>query len=131
MRNKADLIINPIRMRIIQFASHNKPVTVAQIAQSIPEVSKATLYRHMRVLTDNKILTIVGEEKIRGTFEQSYALNIEKIDVDTKVLNLEDDVFENFKNDILAIVEKYSRKAKKGMPRIITIVSSPVGDNLQ
>jgi DNA-binding transcriptional ArsR family regulator len=79
MDNKVAVIFNPIRMRIIQYAAHNQPVTVARIAQALPDVSKATLYRHMRVLTENEILQIVGEEKIRGTFEQSYSLNVEKI----------------------------------------------------
>jgi DNA-binding transcriptional ArsR family regulator len=79
MQSKVDIIFNPIRMRIIQYAAHNQPVTVAQIVKVMPDVSKATLYRHMRVLTENEILQIVGEEKIRGTFEQSYSLNTGKI----------------------------------------------------
>ena len=79
MKNKVDVIFNPIRMRIIQYVAHNQPVTVSRISNAIPDVPKATLYRHMKVLTENEILYIVGEEKIRGTFEQSYSLNIEKI----------------------------------------------------
>ncbi len=79
MKNKADLLLNPVRMRIIQFTAQNQPVTVAQTAKALPDVPKATLYRHMRVLTSSGILSIVSEEKIRGTFEQSYSLNTEKI----------------------------------------------------
>ena len=75
MQNKVDVILNPVRIRIIQYASQNQPMTVAQLANALPDVSKATLYRHLRILTENQILQVVGEEKIRGTFEQSYSLN--------------------------------------------------------
>jgi len=89
MLSKIDVIVNPIRMRIIQYAAYNQPVTVTQIAQAIPDVSKATLYRHIRILTENEILSIVGEEKKRGTFEQSYALNLDKINVSGQESNSE------------------------------------------
>jgi DNA-binding transcriptional ArsR family regulator len=79
MQNKVDVILNPVRIRVIQYVAHNQPVTVAQIAKALPDVSKATLYRHMRILTENGILQVVGAEKIRGTFEQSYSLNKGKI----------------------------------------------------
>jgi DNA-binding transcriptional ArsR family regulator len=79
MQNKVDIIFNPVRMRIIQYVARNQPATVAQIAKAMPDVSKATLYRHMRVLTENEIVHVVGEEKIRGTYEQSYSLNVGKI----------------------------------------------------
>ena len=79
MESKVDIIFNPVWMRIIQYVARNQPATVAQISRFMPDVPKATLYRHMRILTDSRILQIVGEEKIRGTFEQSYSLNAGKI----------------------------------------------------
>lgn len=79
VQNKVDTIINPIRLRIIQYTAQNQPVTVAQISKALPDISKATLYRHMRVLTENEILHVVGQEKTRGTFEQSYSLNMERV----------------------------------------------------
>lgn len=174
MQNKADVIINPIRLRIIQYAAHNTPVTVAQIAEAMPDISKATLYRHVRVLVDNEILIVVGQEKIRGTFEQSYSLNLQKINsngrestvemqalvysmlgklmedfrqyfstdtanpvedrlfVGVNTLSLDNDSFDDFVQDIYAIVEKYSHSPadKSGKVRLITFVSSPAsGEN--
>lgn len=79
MQDQTDLIINPIRLRIIQYTAHNTPATVAQIAKAMSDISKATLYRHVRVLVENEILTVVGQEKIRGTYEQSYSLNLQKL----------------------------------------------------
>ncbi len=169
MKSKADVIINPIRLRIIQYAAHNMPVTVAQIAGAMPDISKATLYRHVRVLVDNEILTVVGQEKIRGTFEQSYSLNLQKINsagqestaemqalvysmlgklmedfrqyfstdtpnpvedrlfVGANTLYLNNDSYDDFVQDIYAIVEKYSQSPadKNGKVRMITFVSSP------
>lgn len=174
MQNKADVIINPIRLRIIQYAAHNTPVTVAQIAEAMPDISKATLYRHVRVLVENEILIIVGQEKIRGTFEQSYSLNLQKINsngresmpelqalvysmlgklmedfrqyfntntadpvadrlfVGANTLYLDNGSFDDFVQDIYAIVEKYSQAPadKNGKVRLITFVSSPAsGEN--
>lgn len=79
MKSRVDLIIHPARMRIIQFVAGQKSVTVAQIAKALSDIPKATLYRQVRTLTENDILQVVGEEKIRGTYEQSYALNLQSI----------------------------------------------------
>ena len=79
MQDKIELIIHPARMRIVQYAANHGCVTVAQIAKALPDISKATLYRHVRVLSENEVLQVVGQEKIRGTYEQSYSLNLEKI----------------------------------------------------
>ncbi len=79
MTDRAAIIINPIRVRIIQFTARNQPVTVARISEAMPDVSKATLYRHIRILTANGILHVVGEEKIRGAYEQSFSLIMEQV----------------------------------------------------
>ncbi|HAQ41299.1 helix-turn-helix domain-containing protein [Anaeropeptidivorans aminofermentans] len=169
MQNKADVILNPIRLRIIQYVAHNMPVTVAQIARAISDISKATLYRHVRILVDNEILIVIGQKKIRGTLEQSYSLNLQKINsagqestaetqalvysilgkliedfgqyfstdtanpvedrlfVGTNTLYLNNGSFDDFVQDIYAVVEKYSQLPadKNGKARMVTFVSSP------
>lgn len=79
MKKKADVVLNPVRMRIIQYAARHQPVTVDMMASALSDISKPTLYRHVKVLVENEILLVVGEKKKRGTYEQSYSLNLSKV----------------------------------------------------
>ncbi|WP_127533290.1 helix-turn-helix domain-containing protein [Paenibacillus kobensis] len=72
-RTQADLILNPIRMRIIQaLLSGNR--TTLQLAERLPNVPQATLYRHLNTLLKAGLIHVVEERKIRGTTEKVYAL---------------------------------------------------------
>ena len=42
---KADLIIHPIRLRILQLLSR-EPLTIRKLVQLMPDVAKSSLYRH-------------------------------------------------------------------------------------
>jgi DNA-binding transcriptional ArsR family regulator len=70
---KHDLILHPVRLQIL-VALGGTEKTIAQIAQALPEVAQATLYRHMSALVDGGILKITDETPIRGTVERTYAL---------------------------------------------------------
>ena len=41
----------------------------------MPDIPGASLYRHIKILTDSSILMVVGENRIRGTVESIYQLN--------------------------------------------------------
>jgi DNA-binding transcriptional ArsR family regulator len=71
---KADLILHPVRMRIFM-ALVNHPMTAGQIAEVLSDVAQATLYRHIKLLADAGLLTVVEERPTRGTVEKVYALN--------------------------------------------------------
>ena len=49
--------------------------TVKEIRKALPDVPSASLYRHVKILVDSSILTVVGENRIRGTVESIYQLN--------------------------------------------------------
>lgn len=68
------VILNPIRMRIIQALIKNKEMTVQQIAKELPQVPQATLYRHLNKLLKANAIVVVKENKIRGTVEKTYGL---------------------------------------------------------
>lgn len=72
--SKADLILHPIRMRIIQCFMNEEALTAQQIRQYLEEIPQATLYRHLKILEKGHILEIVEENKIRGAVEKVYAL---------------------------------------------------------
>lgn len=72
--SKADIILHPVRMRIIQTLINGRKLTVQQIGEKLPDVAQATLYRHLKKLLNGKIVEVVKENQIRGAVEKVYAL---------------------------------------------------------
>lgn len=79
MKDINEVMLNPIRMRIIQQLAVEAKMTPAELSKKINDVPRTTLYRHINVLLENKILTVVSEKKVRGSLERTLALNIEEI----------------------------------------------------
>ena len=65
----AEIVMNPVRQRIFQYLLLHETGTVKEIRKALPDVPGASLYRHMKLLTESGILTVVGENRIRGTVE--------------------------------------------------------------
>ncbi|MGM0751834.1 MAG: helix-turn-helix domain-containing protein [Bacillota bacterium] len=68
-----DLILHPIRMRIIQHLSKGA-ATVHELKEWMADVPQATLYRHLNRLTKSEIIYVIHERKIRGAVEKTYAI---------------------------------------------------------
>jgi DNA-binding transcriptional ArsR family regulator len=66
-------------MRIIQVLAARQSITSAELCEKISDVPRTTMYRHINILLDNNILSVVSEKKIRGSLERTLALNIEEI----------------------------------------------------
>ena len=73
----AEIVMNPVRQRIFQYFLLHETGTVKEIRKALPDVPRASLYRHIKILTDSTILMVVGENRIRGTVESVYQLNKE------------------------------------------------------
>ena len=71
----AEVVMNPVRQRIFQYFLLHETGTVKDIKKALPDVPSASLYRHVKILADSAILTVVGENRIRGTVESIYRLN--------------------------------------------------------
>ena len=72
---RADLIIHPIRMRMI-IALNDRKLTPKQLAAELKDVAPATLYHHLNLLTDAGITRVVKERLVRGTLrEKVYTLS--------------------------------------------------------
>lgn len=69
----ADLILHPIRLRII-VAVVGRERTAQQLALALADVPQATLYRQLGRLVQGGLLKIVAERPVRGTIEKVYAL---------------------------------------------------------
>lgn len=79
MKDINDIILNPVRMRIIQTIAVNNTMTATEIYEKISDVPRTTIYRHIKILLDNDILSVVSEQKIRGSLERTLAINTGEI----------------------------------------------------
>lgn len=75
LKKKADIILHPIRMKIIQVLGGGKRRSIQEIGAVLSDVPQATLYRHVNTLLDHGILQVVQENQIRGTVEKILAIN--------------------------------------------------------
>lgn len=72
MRVKRDLLLHPVRLKIVQVLV-KQPMTANSILDAMPDVSPASLYRHLKALVDGGLLEVVSEQPIRGGVERTYA----------------------------------------------------------
>ena len=78
----AEVFMNPVRQRIIQYLLVHEKGTVKEIKRELPDVPSASLYRHIKILNDSEFIIVVEENRIRGTVENVYSLNREALEVD-------------------------------------------------
>lgn len=75
MKARADALLHPLRMRIVEaVAAAGRPLTAGMLQEALADVAPATLYRHLQVLTRAGVLAVVGEQRRRGGVERSYGL---------------------------------------------------------
>src|SRR5215213_2910956 len=67
-----ELILHPVRIRIVQAAMDGATITTSELCARMPDISKATMYRHVATLVEGGLFKIVGEERVRGGWERSY-----------------------------------------------------------
>lgn len=77
-----EIVMNPVRQRIFQYLLIHETGTVKEIRKALSDVPGASLYRHMKILTENSIINVVGENRIRGTVETIYQLNKDILKID-------------------------------------------------
>jgi DNA-binding transcriptional ArsR family regulator len=77
--SRANLLFHPVRLRIAQLLTGGRQLTARQIAQGVPQVSQAGLYRHLNLLVAGGIVTVADERPVqnRNLVEKVYALDLE------------------------------------------------------
>lgn len=71
---KAEVILHPIRIRIIQALIRGEHMTTQQLQERLQDVPQATLYRHLKRMVEAGVLAIADEIPNRGTVEKVYML---------------------------------------------------------
>jgi DNA-binding transcriptional ArsR family regulator len=104
-----DIMLNSIRMRIVQAVATKKSMSATEICDKINDVPRTTLYRHISILLDANVLMVVDEKKIRGSVERTLALNMDEIAKHNTIENVPQQAF-GFLMNTYSKFEKYFNK---------------------
>lgn len=103
----AEIVMNPVRQRIFQYLLVHETGTIKDLRRALPDVPSASLYRHMKILTDSALLAVVGENRIRGTVESVYQLN-------KRALELEDADGSTVQMSLLSLCASFAKYFSSG-----------------
>lgn len=88
-----ELLAHPVRLRIVHAMRGGRLLTTADLCARLPDVSKATVYRHVDLLATGGILEVADERRVRGAVERAYRLRQDRAVIDAEAmesLSLED-----------------------------------------
>ncbi|MGW5672471.1 helix-turn-helix domain-containing protein [Micromonospora sp. NPDC003776] len=71
----AELLLHPVRLRIIQAFLGGRTLTTAHLRVELADVPPATLYRQIATLAEHGVLHTAEERRIRGAVERRYRLD--------------------------------------------------------
>jgi DNA-binding transcriptional ArsR family regulator len=70
-----ELLLHPVRVRIVHAMSGGLTRTTSDLLTRLPDVSKATVYRHVSLLAAAGVLEVVSEQRVHGAVERRYRLH--------------------------------------------------------
>lgn len=105
-----EILLHPVRLRIV-LAFGPEQLTTAQIAERLPDVAHATLYRHVSTLADAGVLEVVAERRVRGGIERTYALVAGAVNIgpDQATTMSKDELLRGFVVFAGAMIEAFGR----------------------
>ena len=109
--NIAELVMNSVRQRILQYILLNKSATVNDLSAALSDVPKPSIYRHVRILFENGVIVVSNEKKIRGTIEKTYSL------AEPNSAGSEEDVSSVIQNYLLKLMMTFSAYFKSENPQ--------------
>jgi hypothetical protein len=72
----ADLLLHPVRLRIVKAFLGDRALTTSQLAEELADVPPGSLYRHVALLAKAGVLQVVAERRVRGAVERTYTLRL-------------------------------------------------------
>ncbi|TYB67281.1 helix-turn-helix domain-containing protein [Nonomuraea sp. PA05] len=81
-----ELLAHPVRLRVVHAMRGGRMLTTSQLCARIPDVSKATLYRHIDLLATEGVLEVAEERRVRGAVERRYRLRQDLAVIDPAML---------------------------------------------
>jgi hypothetical protein len=72
----ADLLLHPVRLRIVQAFLGDRALTTSALSAELADVPAGSLYRHVARLVEAGVLAVVAERRVRGALERTYVLRL-------------------------------------------------------
>ena len=125
----ADLLLHPVRLRIVQAFLGDRTLTTADLRTELPDVPPATLYRHVGVLAEAGVLAVVGERRVRGAAERSYRLVTEaaSIGAEAAAAMSAEDHRRAFATFVAALLADFDRYADGATGPVLDLAADGVG----
>lgn len=73
-KSLAEIIMNPVRQRIVQQLMLRGSSTVREIGEELSDVPRPSLYRHVNILLEAGCIRVESERTVRGAVERRYEL---------------------------------------------------------
>ncbi|MGV0837941.1 helix-turn-helix domain-containing protein [Mycolicibacterium thermoresistibile] len=113
--SSVDLLLHPVRFRIVQTFLDGRGRTTGQLREQLDDVAPATLYRHIAKLADAGVLEVADEQRVRGATERTYRLRRERADLGpdaAATMTLDDHrrVFTTLVTSLLADFDRYLQR---------------------
>jgi DNA-binding transcriptional ArsR family regulator len=118
----ADLLLHPIRLRVVQALLGDARLTTAELRERLDDVPAASLYRHVTTLIEGGIIEVVSERKVRGAVERTLALRTGTARVgadEAREMSVEDhrQAFMTFTAALLGDFERYLERGDVDLAR--------------
>ncbi len=115
MKSKIKAMLHPIRMRIIQALLGGKEMTAGEMAEKLQDIPQASLYRHINALLKEEVITVVSENRVRGTLEKVFALSATLESTTTKEVEeaSREDHFNYFFSFVMGLMGEYEAYLQK------------------
>ena len=112
----ADLVLHPVRLRIIRAFLGDRALTTAQLRDELPDVPPASLYRHIARLVDGGVLSVVAERRVRGALERTYVLRVAAASINLQELDrwTEEDHRQAFMAFVAGLLGDFDRYLSRG-----------------
>nr|WP_277613932.1 helix-turn-helix domain-containing protein [Neobacillus muris] len=108
--SKADLMLHPVRFRIVQCLLGGEERTVQEISSALSDIPQATLYRHINKLIDGGLVKVVQQRQVRGTLEKVLSLQSTKaVSQEELALMSRDEHMRVFMMFLASLVDDYDR----------------------
>jgi hypothetical protein len=111
----ADLLLHPVRLRIVQAFLGERPLTTAQLSAELSDIPAASLYRQVARLVSAGVLQVVAERRVRGALERTYMLRLTTASIgpeEAASMSVEDhrQAFMAFVAGLLADADRYLQR---------------------
>jgi Helix-turn-helix domain len=114
--DSADLLLHPVRLRIIQAFLGDRALTTSQLSAELSDIPPASLYRHVARLVAAGVLQVVAERRVRGAIERTYVLRLAaaRVNLDEVAAMSADDHRQMFRAFVASLLADFDRYLAKG-----------------